>query len=310
MRQTALTTVYELAKLDSRVVFIGSDLGAGTLEQMRSELPKQFFMEGISEQHVVGFAAGLAQEGFIPFVNTIGTFLTRRSFEQVSIDVGLHNLPVRLLASGGGMVYAPLGPTHTAIEDLSLMLSVPNVKVFAPTDSIEMQRLLHASIEDSAPYYIRFGKGGESIVTESFDSFDFQPKIFGNGTGEVVLLTTGVMVQHSLEAKKILSAAGISSVVVHFPYLNNLNIGMLSSLIDSAEILICIEEHVPRGGLLTQVLHSFMETRQFKSNLYQLSLPSGFTHNYGSQLDHLEMHGLTGKGIASNAMELLKSKRS
>ena len=65
-------------------------------------------MEGVSEQHIVGFAAGLAQEGFIPYVNTIGTFLTRRSFEQVSIDVGLHRLPVRLLASGGGMVYAPL----------------------------------------------------------------------------------------------------------------------------------------------------------------------------------------------------------
>ena len=122
MRQKALTTVYKLAKQDPRVLFIGSDLGAGTLQAMREDIPGQFFMEGISEQHIVGFAAGLAQEGFIPYINTIGTFLTRRSFEQVSIDVGLHRLPVRLLSSGGGMVYAPLGPTHTAVEDFSLML--------------------------------------------------------------------------------------------------------------------------------------------------------------------------------------------
>ena len=100
MRQKALSTVYELAKQDSRIVFIGSDLGAGTLKEMKEELPQQFFMEGISEQHVVGFAAGLAQEGFIPYINTIGTFLTRRSFEQVTIDIGLHNMPVRLLARG------------------------------------------------------------------------------------------------------------------------------------------------------------------------------------------------------------------
>ena len=119
MRQEALKTVHNLAKNDPRVLFIGSDLGAGTLEAMRKELPQQFFMEGISEQHIIGFAAGLAQEGFIPFFNTIGTFITRRAYEQVCIDIALHDLPVRLLSGGGGMVYAPLGPTHTAIEDFS-----------------------------------------------------------------------------------------------------------------------------------------------------------------------------------------------
>ena len=174
MRQKALSTVYELAKQDSRIVFIGSDLGAGTLKEMKEELPQQFFMEGISEQHVVGFAAGLAQEGFIPYINTIGTFLTRRSFEQIAIDIGLHNLPVRLLASGGGMVYAPLGPTHTAIDDFSLMLNVPNMKVFAPADALEMENLLLTVVNDPSPHYIRFGKGGEEIVTKEL--LEFQMK--------------------------------------------------------------------------------------------------------------------------------------
>ena len=177
MRQEALKTVHNLAKNDPRVLFIGSDLGAGTLEAMRNELPQQFFMEGISEQYLIGFAAGLAQEGFIPYVNTIGTFFVRRAYEQISIDLGLHCLPVRLLSSGGGMVYAPLGPTHTAIEDISLMLSVPNMKVFAPADANEMKMLLEASIDDRDPYFIRFGKGGEKIVTQEYNIFDFQPKI-------------------------------------------------------------------------------------------------------------------------------------
>ena len=112
MRQTCLTQIYELAKRDPRVVFIGSDLGAETLEPFRLEMPERFFMEGVSEANIIGMAAGLAIEGFVPYVNTIATFLTRRCFEQTVLDVCLHNLPVRLIGNGGGLVYAPLGPTH------------------------------------------------------------------------------------------------------------------------------------------------------------------------------------------------------
>ena len=117
MRQTCLNSVYELAKTDERIFFIGSDLGAGTLDDFKEEMPDRFFMEGISEANIIGMAAGLALEGKIPYVNTIATFLTRRCFEQLVIDLGLHNANVRLIANGGGLVYAPLGPTHEAIED-------------------------------------------------------------------------------------------------------------------------------------------------------------------------------------------------
>lgn len=305
MRQKALTTVYKLAKQDPRVLFIGSDLGAGTLQAMREDIPGQFFMEGISEQHIVGFAAGLAQEGFIPYVNTIGTFLTRRSFEQVSIDVGLHRLPVRLLSSGGGMVYAPLGPTHTAVEDFSLMLSVTNMKVFAPADAFEMENLLTALVDDGDPHYVRFGKGGETIVTQDFSTFELTPKVFGERSSQVVIFTTGVLLQHCLEARTNLMSQEISTTVLHFPYLNDLSIEQLVSEIGSAQLLICVEEHVPRGGLFTQILHEFAAARISTKNLYHLSLPSAFSHNYGSQVDHLDLNGLTAPKIASHVERLL-----
>jgi transketolase len=264
---------------------------------MREDIPGQFFMEGISEQHIVGFAAGLAQEGFIPYINTIGTFLTRRSFEQVSIDVGLHRLPVRLLSSGGGMVYAPLGPTHTAVEDFSLMLSVPNMKVFAPADAFEMENLLTALVDDGDPHYVRFGKGGETIVTQDFSTFELSPKVFGERSSQVVMFTTGVMLQHCLEARTNLLSQGISTTVRHFPYLNDLSIEQIVSEIGSAQLLICVEEHVPRGGLFTQILHEFAAARISTKNLYHVSLPSAFSHNYGSQVGHLDLKGLTAPKI-------------
>ena len=106
MRKTSLDCVYELAKADPRVVFIGSDLGPGVLAAMKQEMPERFFMEGIAEQHIIGMAAGLAMNGFMPFVNTIATFLTRRCYEQIALDLCLQDLPVRLIANGGGGVYA------------------------------------------------------------------------------------------------------------------------------------------------------------------------------------------------------------
>ena len=122
MRKTCLDMVYQLAKQDSRIFFVGSDLGTGTLSQFRDEMPDRFLMEGISEANIVGLAAGLAMEGKIPYVHTIATFITRRCFEQVVLDLGLHNVKVRLIGAGGGVVYAPLGPTHEAIDDLAILL--------------------------------------------------------------------------------------------------------------------------------------------------------------------------------------------
>ena len=95
--KTCLNMVYELAKQDERVVFVGSDLSPGLLADMKRDMPERWFMEGITEQNVVGMAAGLAMEGYIPYANTIATFITRRCYEQVAVDLCLHDLPVRLI---------------------------------------------------------------------------------------------------------------------------------------------------------------------------------------------------------------------
>jgi len=98
MRQTCLNMVYDLAKRDERVVFVGSDLSPGLLADMKRDMPERWYMEGITEQNLIGMSAGLAKEGYIPYSNTIATFITRRCYEQVAVDLCLHDLPVRLIA--------------------------------------------------------------------------------------------------------------------------------------------------------------------------------------------------------------------
>src|SRR6267143_2196339 len=151
MRKTCLDMVYELARKDERIFFIGSDLGVGTLKQFKAEMPDRFFMEGVSEANIVGIAAGLALEGKIVYINTIATFLTRRCFEQVALDLCLHNANVRLIASGGGLVYAPLGPTHEAIDDIAIFRALSGMPSIAPSDAEEMKRLMPATVDHPGP---------------------------------------------------------------------------------------------------------------------------------------------------------------
>jgi transketolase len=306
MRQTALNTVYEMAQKDSRIVFIGSDLGSGTLEKMKAEFPLRFYMEGISEQYLIGMAAGLAKEGYIPYLNTISTFFTRRAFEQIAIDLALHNLPVRILASGGGMVYAPLGPTHTSIEDFSLMQSIPGIKIFSPADSIEMKNLLLETVEDPQPLYIRFGKGGEPIVTDADSSSVYTPKVFGDSASELLICTTGVILQEALKAREILNAQGIPLEIWHFPYLGGTSDPVVLNRYKDYKCILVVEEHIPIGGLFTNLLHLFNKNKLDSRSLHQVSLPFKYSHNYGNQADHLEFNGLDAAGISSRLSEILR----
>ena len=128
-------------------------------------MPERFFMEGVSEANIVGMAAGLALEGKIVYINTIATFLTRRCFEQIVLDLCLHNANVRLIGNGGGMVYAPLGPTHVAIDDIAILRAMPHMTILAPADADEMRRLMPQTLDVDGPIYIRLGKGGDPIVS-------------------------------------------------------------------------------------------------------------------------------------------------
>ena len=297
MRKTALDTVYKLAKSNSRIVFIGSDLGHGTLKEMQKELPRQFFMEGISEQHIVGFAAGLAKEGFIPFINTIANFFTRRALDQIIIDVALHNLPVKFLASGGGMVYSPLGPTHTATDDFAHMLAIPNMNVFSPCDAIEMEGLVIDESVRNGPSYIRFGKGGEKIVSNDFISYKSPYiKILGDLNSEYAIVSTGVLTQIAIEAMNYLSAP-IKPFVVHLPKLNSLGDTNLYEIIKGRKKIIVMEEHQPIGGLFSQILHYLHSNNIDARNLDTISLPGKFIRNYGNQNDHFNNWGITVGGI-------------
>jgi len=309
VRQGALNKIHELARKNSKVIFVGSDLGEGTLKDLKNELPDQYFMEGISEQYMIGFSAGLAKEGFLPYLNTIGTFLTRRAYEQIAIDVALHNLPVRILGSGGGMVYAPLGPTHTAIEDLSLMLNIPGLKVFAPADALEMDTILEQSLTDSSPYYIRLGKGGEPIITDKADFSSIGWKLFGEPSEDLLLIVTGILLHQAIQAQSLLSEIPVKVRVLHINEVSGMKVINLNGIISSHSSILVAEEHAARGGIYTELLHILAAREIQPKKLRHLSLGNGYSRQYGSQSDHLHLNQLDYSSIVSTIKDMTEESK-
>ena len=306
MRKTSLESVFHLAKLDKRVLFIGSDLGSGVLDDMKFELPKQWFMEGVSEQHIIGMAAGLAMEGFIPYVNTISTFITRRCYEQVVVDLSLHELPVRLIGNGGGLVYAPLGPTHQAIEDLGIMRIIPNMTVIAPCDAVEMRHLMNATLNWPGPIYIRLGKGGDRIISDNDYRYEIGKGVLFREPRQILFVTTGVMAQRALDASDLLVDQGIVSGVLHLHTVKPLDHQLLLASMDNVELVVTLEEHLLEGGLGAAVLETVSD--RVSSNIpriKRLGILGEFTKGYGSQDSLLASLGLDPASIADAVKEIL-----
>lgn len=307
MRKTCLNEVYKLAKQDRRVIFFGSDISAGTLSQFQNEFPDRFYMEGVSEAHIIGMMSGLAMNGKIPYLNTIAVFLTRRCYEQVLLDAAMHNLKIRLIGSGGGVVYAPLGPTHLAFEDIAIMRAIPNMTIVAPCDAEEIKRLIPQTLEYDGPLYIRLGKGGETVVSSPDKPFRIGKALLMREGDDALLITTGITLKPVLEAAGILEKKGISTEVLHVPTIKPIDVDMILKSTNKVKAAVSVEEHTIIGGLGSAVAEILAEASFNPSKRFlRIALPDDFPSQYGSQAGILKSYGITSEDIASSVIKLLK----
>ena len=309
MRETCLDQVYALAKTDPRIVFIGSDLGVGTLRKFKEEMPDRFFMEGISEMHLVGMSAGLALEGGIVYANTISTFLTRRCFEQVAVDVCLHNLNVRLIGNGGGLVYAPLGPTHLAIEDISILRALPNMTIVAVADAEEMKRLMPQTVDHKGPIYIRLAKGYDPIVTNDDVPFRIGKGLPMRKGRDALLVTTGITLKVAQDAAKLLAFEGIECAILHMPTVKPLDLELLLDLANGVRAVVAVEENTILGGLGSAVAEAIAEAGFSPGKKFRrIGIPDVFSDRYGSQANLMDYHRINTDEVVSTVRALLDRK--
>ena len=289
MRKEGLHQIFLEARKNPNLIFVGSDLAPGTLTEFKTELPDQFFIEGISEAHVMTMAAGLASEGNIVFVNSIASFLLRRSFEQFFLDICCENQHVIVLGNGAGLVYGPLGHTHTICDDFAILANHPNLTILAPSDANEMTQLISHAVNHPGPYYIRMAKGNEPNVTLNQSICIGAPLYYpASKATESVIITTGKALHQALALQ---ASSSHSFDVYHFSTVLPFNEQALLELLSKYSTVIIIEEHFSRGGLGQMIAYAMMKNSIQKKYLhFHLDEQSIFT--YGKQEELMDLFGL------------------
>lgn len=305
MRKELSRSLLKLAKSNKAFVFLTGDLGFMAFEELEKELGEQFVNMGISEQNMMSVAASLAHDGFMPFVYSIAPFVVNRPFEQIRNEIGLHDKAVKIIANGGGYGYGIMGSTHHCLEDIALMRSVQNMKIFIPVFNDDVEDVLEMMVEDKHPNYLRLNNSQDRpAAIEKFNSFRQLRKGSSGvviGIGPVILNAVELNDAHHLDMD--------IWVIGEIPFVEIP--GELIKKINQSEKVATIEEHYIVGGLSEMVSHQLLKNSAVKKqnirfvSAYSNGYPSG---NYGDQKWHQEENNLAGEPLLIFLKEfLLKS---
>jgi len=237
MRQAFLKTMEELAK-DERIVFLTADLGFMALESLREKIPKRFFNVGVCEQNMVGMATGLAQQGLLPFCYSIIPFSVYRPFELIR-NACYQNLPIRIIGMGAGFDYGYAGYTHFGLEDIGVLRTIPNLKIYSPIDSVQASEILRDTYADNCPIYYRLSK--DHSVSDVYWSSDYITYIQRSND---LYVTTGDISKFVLKKAE---EDGVSVLLV--AQLNSIP----ASRLQGFQTITVFEAHVANGGLGTLI---------------------------------------------------------
>jgi transketolase len=245
-------TLCTLAKDRAQIVALSADSSSGSgLTPFKKQFPERHLEFGIMEQGVIGYAAGLAATGKIPFVAAIAPFVTARPFEMVRNDLGYMRQNVKVVGRSGGLTYSDLGPTHQSIDDVAIMRTIPGMVVLTPGDPVELMKAVEAAVEHVGPLYMRIGSPSIPVVYEAEADCPFA---IGRGITlrdgrDITLIASGAALPRAVEAADVLIAEGISVRLLSMPCVKPLDGELLLRAARETGRIVTVEEHYLAGGL-------------------------------------------------------------
>jgi transketolase len=305
MRAAFIDTLIELARDDERIMLLTADLGWSVLERFAAEFPDRFVNVGVAEQNMLGLATGLAREGATPFVYSIATFSSMRCYEQFRDGPILHQLPVRVIGMGGGFAYGHAGPTHYALEDLTIARTQPGVTVLAPADKAQARSVVQAAAALSGPAYLRLDKNNEPDIDGLHGRFAFgTPEVVSEGI-DLLLLSTGSIAQEAVKAATLLGHRGLFpglAVLAHLAFEGG---PLLRDLLAAYPAVLTIEEGYTAGGLGSLAAETIAR-HGLPCRLRACGVRSPQTSVTGGTEYMRRRHGLDAASLADTAMDLIQ----
>ncbi|MFC2040950.1 transketolase family protein [Chloroflexota bacterium] len=308
MRNTFIKTIETLAEKDDSLFLLTGDLGFRLFDRFRDAYPQRFLDVGVAEANMIGVAAGLALSGKNVYCYSIATFLTTRCLEQIRIDLCYQNLNVKLIGVGAGWSYGLEGMTHHAIEDISIMKSIPNMTVVAPGDPLEAKAVITESASHQGPLYIRLGKDNDPPVHRSIRNFRIGKGIIITKGSDLTIIATGTMLPTAKTALDILKNQGLSATLISIPTIKPLDLKLIEECAEYSKAIFIIEEHSIMGGLGSSVAETLIYLN-YRGLFRKIGLPDKYCPDIGGRDYLCQMHHLTPKAIASRILTEYKQIR-
>ena len=264
------------------MVFMTADLGFMALEPLQKVMGSRFINAGIAEQNMVSVAAALARQDFDVWVYSIAPFVYARPFEQIRNDITFHNLPVKLIGNGGGYGYGVMGPTHHAIDDYGVLLTLPNMTAYIPVFDEDMESVIARAGSSGCPAYIRMGRGeppkGYQIPT-------YAPwRQLTSGKGPIVI-AVGPLAGAYIDAFQQMPAERRPNLwaVSELPVEKSPPPAELLAQLESTSAVYVAEEHVRQGSFGAQLLLHLAEVGTSVKHFHHLYARAHHFERYGSQ---------------------------
>lgn len=296
-------TLLELGRENKNIVVLDADLSCSTQTAVfAKEFPERFFNMGIAEQDMVATAAGLSTTGKIPFVSTFAMFATGRAWDQVRNSVCYPKFNVKIVATHGGITVGEDGASHQALEDVSIMRSIPNMMVVVPADCKEVEEVIKFAAEYHGPMYIRIAR---TNVIDVFDeNYKFNPNkalVVREGK-DITLVTNGETLAETLDCAELLSLKGLSAEVIHLPVVKPVDVQTIVQSALKTNKVATIENHSIIGGIGSAVCEVLSEN--YPCKVLRIGTNDEFGQS-GEQRALMEFYGLTGEKLADKVSKFL-----
>ena len=306
MREAYGQTLVELGKTNPDIVVLDADLCASTMTKyFMQEFPERSFDVGIAEQNMIGIAAGLAASGKIPFASTFAVFAPGRCFDQIRMSIAQSKLNVKLVVTHGGLSVGEDGTSHQAIEDLSLICSLPGFTVIVPADAVETVAAVKAIADLQGPCYVRLGRPKLPVVFD--DNYQFNPgKVVTMKEGtDATVIAIGIMVAPALDAAALLAAENISCRVLNMSTLKPVDEAAILKSAAETGAVVTAEEHLEHGGLGSTVARILAQNRPVPVEF--VAIRDTYASS-GKPSELLERFGLTARDIAAAVRKAIERK--
>ena len=295
-RESYGNALAELGKEHDNLVVLDADLAAATKTGIfKKAFPERHIDCGIAEANMIGIAAGLASCGKVPFCSSFAMFAAGRTFEQIRNSVGYPHLNVKIGATHAGISVGEDGATHQCNEDIALMRTIPGMTIINPSDDVEAKAAVKAAYEMEGPVYLRFGRLAVPVINDTPDyKFEIGKGVVLREGTDVTIIATGLEVNESLEAAKMLEADGIRAQVINMHTIKPLDADLVAETAAKTGKVVTVEEHSIIGGLGSAVAEVLAERQPTK--LLRIGVEDRFGES-GPAVKLLEKYELDAAGI-------------